>query len=88
MSDSVAKKTKRNYKVSPVKLAEQIDKLLNSELKLKLTKSNVIISHYKIYRLQDKVYVNFYYYNAGIEEKKYRFQISFLVNLLRRKRKF
>lgn len=42
MSDSVvAKRARRNYKTSPVKLAEQIDKLLNSELKLKLTKSNV-----------------------------------------------
>jgi hypothetical protein len=41
MSDSVEKRARRNYKTSPVKLAEQIDKLLNSELKLKLTKSNV-----------------------------------------------
>lgn len=56
--------------------------------KSKFGKFNVIISHYKVYRIYKNIFINFYYYNAGIEEKKYRFQISFLVNLLRRKRKF
>lgn len=50
--------------------------------KSKLAKYNIIISHYKIYRLQDKVFINFYYYNAGLEEKTYHFQVLFFKNIL------
>ena len=55
--------------------------------KSKFGKFNIIISHYKVFRIYKNVFVNFYYYNAGIEEKKYRFQIFFLINLLRKKKK-
>ena len=55
--------------------------------KSKFGKFNIIISHYKVFRIYKNVFINFYYYNAGIEEKKYRFQIFFLVNLLKKKKK-
>lgn len=53
--------------------------------KSKFGKFNIIISHYKIYRIYKNVYINFYYYNAGLEEKKFRFQVYFLLNLLKQK---
>lgn len=55
--------------------------------KSKFGKFNIIISHYKVFRIYKSIFINFYYYNAGIEEKKYRFQIFFLINLLRKKKK-
>jgi len=54
--------------------------------KSKFGKFNIIISHYKVFRLYRKVFINFYYYNAGVEEKKYYFQVSFLIALLRKKK--
>lgn len=54
--------------------------------KSKFGKFNIIISHYKVFRLYKKVFINFYYYNAGVEEKKYYFQVSFLIALLRKKK--
>jgi len=53
--------------------------------KSKFGKFNIIISHYKIYRIYKNVYINFYYYNAGLEEKKFRFQVYYLLNLLKQK---
>ena len=53
--------------------------------KSKFGKFNIIISHYKVFRIYNKVYINFYYYNAGLEEKKYHFQVKFLLNLLKEK---
>lgn len=53
--------------------------------KSKFGKFNIIISHYKVFRLYNNVYINFYYYNAGLEEKKYHFQVKFLLNLLKQK---
>lgn len=53
--------------------------------KSKFGKFNIIISHYKVFRLYNNVYINFYYYNAGLEEKKYHFQVKFLINLLKQK---
>lgn len=55
--------------------------------KSKFGKFNIIISHYKVFRLYNKVYINFYYYNAGLEEKKYHFQVKSLVTLLKQKEK-
>lgn len=55
--------------------------------KSKFGKFNIIISHYKVFRIYKNIFVNFYYYNAGIEEKKYKFQIFFLINLLKKKKK-
>jgi hypothetical protein len=40
-----------------------------------------------VFRLYNKVYINFYYYNAGLEEKKYHFQVKSLVTLLKQKEK-
>lgn len=56
--------------------------------KAKFGKFNIIISHYKIFRLYQNIFINFYFYNAGLEEKKYRFQVSFLLNLLKRRKNF
>ena len=53
--------------------------------KSKFGKFNIIISHYKVFRSFDKVFVNFYYYNAGLEEKKYYFQVNSLLNLLKKR---
>ena len=53
--------------------------------KSKFGKFNIIISHYKVFRLYNKVYINFYYYNAGLEEKKYHFQVKSLLSLLKQK---
>lgn len=53
--------------------------------KSKFGKFNIIISHYKVFRLYNKVYINFYYYNAGLEEKKYHFQVKFLTDVLKKK---
>ena len=55
--------------------------------KSKFGRFNIIISHYKIYRLNNKVYINFYYYNAGLEEKTYHHQIKSLITLLEKKNK-
>lgn len=55
--------------------------------KSKFGKFNIIISHYKVFRLYNKVYINFYYYNAGLEEKKYHFQVKSLLTLLKQKEK-
>lgn len=56
--------------------------------KAKFGKFNIIISHYKVFRIYQNIFVNFYFYNAGLEEKKYRFQVFFLLNLLRRRKSF
>ncbi len=54
--------------------------------KSKFGKFNIIISHYKVYRVSNRLIVNLYYYNAGVEEKKYHFQSAFLLSLLRARR--
>lgn len=55
--------------------------------KQKFGKFNIIISHYKVFRNLNDVYINFYYYNAGLEEKKFKFQVFFLFSLLKARRK-
>ena len=46
--------------------------------KSKFGRFNIIISHYKIYRIKDNIFINFYYYNAGLEEKKFKFHVYFI----------
>jgi hypothetical protein len=53
--------------------------------KSRYSRFNVLVSHYKIYRLANNIFINFYYYNANIEEKKYKYQVIFLAKLLKRK---
>ena len=54
----------------------------------KFFKFNLIISHYKIFKIYKNVFINLYYYHANIEEKKYHFQVIFLLNLLRKKKNY
>ncbi len=59
--------------------------------KSRYTRFNVLVSHYKIFRLTNNIFINFYYYNANMEEKKYKYQVLFLAKLLKikeRKNKF
>lgn len=55
--------------------------------KSKFGEFNVIVSHYKVFRLYKKVYINFYYYDVGLEERKYNFQVTSLLTLLQKKKK-
>ncbi len=54
----------------------------------KFLKFNLIISHYKIFKIYKSVFINLYYYHANIEEKKYHFQVIFLLRLLREKKNY
>lgn len=51
-------------------------------------KSNIIISHYKIFRLNNNVFVNFYYYSAALEERNYKVQMWLFRKLLKKTKKF
>lgn len=43
--------------------------------KSKLTDFNIIISHYKIYRIHKYIYINLYYYNANFEGITYKYHV-------------
>lgn len=51
--------------------------------KPKFGKFNIIISHYKVFRIFGKISINFYYYNASAEEKKRYIQLNSVINLLK-----
>lgn len=51
-------------------------------------KSNVIISHYKIYRLKDNIFINFYYYSAALEERNYKVQMWLFRKLIKKIKRF
>lgn len=40
---------------------------------------NFIISHYKIYRIHNKIFINLYYYTAEMEEQKYHLHIKYIL---------
>ncbi len=50
--------------------------------KSKYGKFNLLLSHYKIYRVFNNIFINFYYYNIVLEEKEYGMEILYLLNLL------
>ncbi len=40
-----------------------------------LTKFNLLVSHYKVYRVNNYIYISFFYYNANIEGATYQYLI-------------
>ncbi len=55
--------------------------------KSRYSRFNVLVSHYKIFRLTNNIFINFYYYNANMEEKKYKYQVIYLAKLLKRQKR-
>lgn len=54
--------------------------------KTKFIKFNILISHYKIYRINGSVFINLYYYNGNIENDNYFYQIFYLNNILKKQK--
>ncbi len=50
--------------------------------KSKYGKFNLLLSHYKVYRIANNVFINFYYYNVALEEKRYDREVIYLLNLI------
>ena len=55
--------------------------------KSKYGKFNLLLSHYKVYRIANNVFINFYYYNVALEEKRYDREVIYLLNLINKKQK-
>jgi hypothetical protein len=45
------------------------------------------LSHYKIYRVSNNIFINFYYYNVVLEEKRYDLEVIYLLNLINQESK-
>lgn len=54
--------------------------------KTKFIKFNILISHYKIYRVNNLVFINLYYYNGNIENDTYLYQIFYFNNILKKQK--
>jgi hypothetical protein len=55
--------------------------------KSKYGKFNLLLSHYKIYRVSNNIFINFYYYNVVLEEKRYDLEVIYLLNLINQEQK-
>jgi hypothetical protein len=55
--------------------------------KSKYGKFNLLLSHYKIYRVANNIFINFYYYNVVLEEKRYDLEVIYLLNLINQEHK-
>ncbi len=45
-------------------------------------KFSLLLSHYKIYRVSNNIFINFYYYNVLLEDEEYETEVFYLLNLL------
>lgn len=52
--------------------------------KSKFLKFNILVSHYKIYRVTNRTYINLYYYNGSTEDNNYYFQVLALNNVMKK----
>lgn len=48
---------------------------------------NFIISHYKLYKIHDKIFINLYYYTADMEEEKYYIHNRIIMSIIWKKYK-
>ena len=46
--------------------------------KSKFLKSDILVSHYKVYKVSNKVYINLYYYDVSFETKDFKYQLIHL----------
>lgn len=56
--------------------------------KSKFLKFNILISHYKIYRVHNSVYVNLYYYASALENVKYDYYVNIFSSIFKKNKVF